>query len=458
MSTTDRDAAPRFSVTRSLKLGSFHVGSSFADLLTSAVWNRVLISDLGVAAWPVALLSALRYLLAPLTLWAGRRSDTTPILGSHRLAYIWLGRLLMLLALPLLPLSTVAISRHTGSPAGWALAVLSFVLFGAGTLVSGAPFLALVHDSAPYDRRGQAIGIVQLMLVVSFAFIPAIYARLMPAYDPVAFTRLVLIGLGGAAIFWFFSVLGEERRGDGAGADTVMATDTGAAREAEPSVRQAFANIWADPRARRYAVFLAASAFFAFMQDAMLEPFGGDVFRLNVGQTTRFNAYWGIGVIIGMIGTLIFTRRRRPDQQVSTTSWGLALLGLPLVLLGIVSLRETLPVVMPTLIFFGLGFGIFTVGGVSLLMAVNQESQAGTFLALWSVIQLISRGAGIASGGIIRDVALAVTGSYNAAYASVFIIEAAGLFVSIWLLQRVGVAAFASRAHVSAAEVLAAAE
>ncbi len=167
---------PEFSIRRSLKLGSFHIGSSFADLLTSAVWNRVLISDLGIAAWPVALLSALRYFLAPLSLWAGRRSDTRPILGSRRVAYIWLGRLLMLLALPLLPLSTVAITRDPGSPLGWALAVLSFVVYGAGTLISGAPFLALVHDSAPYDKRGQAMGIVQLMLVVSFAFIPALYA------------------------------------------------------------------------------------------------------------------------------------------------------------------------------------------------------------------------------------------------------------------------------------------
>jgi BCD family chlorophyll transporter-like MFS transporter len=194
------------------------------------------------------------------------------------------------------------------------------------------------------------------------------------------------------------------------------------------------------------------------MQDAMLEPFGGDVFNLPAGQTTRFNAYWGVGVIVAMIGTLFLTRRRRPDQQVSTTSWGLALLGLSLLLLGVVSLRGALPVVMPTLIFFGLGFGIFTVGGVSLLMAVNQESQAGTYLALWSVIQLISRGAGIAAGGIVRDVALSLTGSFSAAYAAVFILEAVGLFVSIWLLQRVGVAVFATKAHVSPAEALAAAD
>lgn len=447
----DRQTEKQFSIRRSLKLGTFHIGSSFSDLLTSAVWNRVLISDLGIAAWPVALLSALRYFLAPLTLWAGHRSDTRPIRGSRRLAYIWLGRLLMLVALPLLPLSTVAIARDTASWAGWTLAILSFVVYGAGTLISGAPFLALVHDSAPYRRRGQAVGIVQLMLVVSFAFIPAIYAGLMPQYDPQAFMRMVLIGMGGAAVFWFFSVLGEEGSADAARA-AATANDAG---HPTLSFRATFARLWADQRTRRYAIFLGASAFFAFMQDAMLEPFGGDVFGLSAGQTTRFNAYWGGGVVVSMIGTLVLTRRRRPDEQVGTTQWGLALLGTSLVLLGVVSLRGALPMVMPTLVTFGLGFGIFTVGGVSLLMAMNQEDKAGAYLALWSVIQLIARGAGIATGGVVRDLALAATGEFSLAYATVFLVEAGGLFLSIWLLRRVGVAAFTVQSRLAQAEFLA---
>ena len=108
MFSSNSSREPRFSILRSLKLGLFHIGSSFSDLLTSAVWNRILISDLGIAAWPVDCPTALRYFLAPLSLWAGYRSDTKPIFGSHRVAYIWLGRLMMLIALPLLPLSTVA--------------------------------------------------------------------------------------------------------------------------------------------------------------------------------------------------------------------------------------------------------------------------------------------------------------------------------------------------------------
>lgn len=288
------------------------------------------------------------------------------------MAYIWLGRLLMLLALPLLPLSVVAIAREAGSLLGWGLALASFLIYGVGTLISGAPFLALVHDSAPYEKRGQAVGIVQLMLVVSFAFIPAIYARLMPAYDSAAFARLVAIGMAGAALFWFVSVWREER-------PVVPAVRM--APELAPSFRRTFGAMWADPRARRYAVFLAAAA-----------------------------------------------------------------------------LTENLAAVRPILVLFGLGFGIFTVGGVSLLMAVNVERQAGAYLALWSVIQLVARGAGIAMGGVVRDAALALSGRLSVAYAAVFAIEAAGLLVCIWLLARVDVPAFARQARVRTAEVLAAVE
>ena len=164
----------------------------------------------------------------------------TPIWGSRRLASIWIGRALVLVSLPLLPLSTGLIAR--GSKYGWLLALLAFVMFGSGILMSGPAFLALVRDSAPYHRRGLSISIVHFMLVLSFAFLPLIFARMMPTFD------------------------------------------------------------------------LGASALFVFMQDAVLEPFGGDLFGLAMGETTRFNAFWGSGVLFGLIVTMLLTRRWRPDQ------------------------------------------------------------------------------------------------------------------------------------------------
>jgi len=422
-----------FSVMRTLKLGSFHVGSALSDLLTSAVWNRILISDLGTAAWPVALLSALRYLLAPLSLWSGYRSDQRPLLGSRRLAYIWIGRALMIVALTLLPVTTVILSQDVASPLGWAVAAASFTLYGAGTLTSGAPFLALVHDSAPYSRRGLVIGIVQLILIASFAVIPLLYARSMPTYDPARFTRLVFGAVLAAAIFWLFSVWGEERPKP---ATTAASNGVG--------LLGTFRAIWGDESTRRYAIFLGASAFFAFMQDAMLEPFGGDVFGLPVGETTRFNAYWGAGVLAGMLGTLALTRRKEPHKQQGTTSIGLAGLSIAFLALGAFSILREQAWLRPALVLFGLGLGVFTVGGLSLLMAMSREEWAGSYLGLWSVIQLVGRGTGIAMGGFLRDLALTVSGDFAAAYATVFFVEALGVALTLVLLRRVGVARFAA--------------
>ncbi|HSN77562.1 MAG TPA: PucC family protein, partial [Anaerolineae bacterium] len=266
------------------------------------------------------------------------------------------------------------------------------------------------------------------------------------------FWRLVLVGMAGAAFFWLVSVLGEERR----------ARRIGTLPPAPPagapvlSLRATLSGVWSDPRTRRYAVFLAVSAFFAFMQDAVLEPFGGDVFGLSAGETTRFNAYWGVGVLLSMIATYGLTRKRRPDQQVSTTAWGLLLLGLAVGLLSVAALRESLAMVVPMLVFFGIGFGVFTVGGVSLLMAVTTAERAASYLALWSVIQLVSRGLGIAAGGVLRDVVNTLSGQISLAYGAVFAVEAIGLFLCILLLRRVDIRGFAegTRSGVSSQSIV----
>jgi BCD family chlorophyll transporter-like MFS transporter len=256
----------------------------------------------------------------------------------------------------------------------------------------------------------------------------------------------VMMGVVGAAIFWFFAVWGEEH-------SRAVPPHAGG----PPSFGTTFGALWGQTHTRRYALFLAASAFFAFMQDAILEPFGGDVFGLSAGETTRFNAFWGSGVLVGMLGTILVTRHRRPDQQVHTTARGLMVLAGALACLSGASLLAVERLVTPTLIMFGLGFGVFTVGGVSLLMAMTTETQAGSYLALWSVIQLVARGAGIAGGGLIRDLAIVLTGQFSTAYAVLFAIEAAGVVISIGLLYRVNISDDSLRTPPEAGEILAAA-
>ena len=75
-STTNatRSSSPTFSALnpgRTLRLAIFQIGSAIADILVTSVWNRIMIKELGMNATPVGFLIALRYLLAPLAVWAG---------------------------------------------------------------------------------------------------------------------------------------------------------------------------------------------------------------------------------------------------------------------------------------------------------------------------------------------------------------------------------------------------
>ena len=208
----DSSASTRFSFLRTLKIGSFNLGSALVDILTASVWNRVLITDLGAGATPVSILLALRYLLAPVSIWIGLRSDTRPLFGLRRTPYIWAGRLLMLAAVVLLPIGTLRLSADTGDTAGWLVALAVFVLYGLGTAISGGPFLALIHDRTPAARRGVAISVAQIILLAGFATSPIVFARLLPSYSPDQFQSLVLITAIGAGAIWFVSIAGEERR------------------------------------------------------------------------------------------------------------------------------------------------------------------------------------------------------------------------------------------------------
>ncbi|CAG0931381.1 Protein PucC [Thermoflexales bacterium] len=423
-----------FSLRRSLKIGSFNLGSALVDILTASVWNRVMITDLGAGATPVSILLALRYLLAPLSIWAGYRSDTRPMGGLRRTPYIWLGRALMLLAVFLLPISLSQLSVDLGNSMGWVLALLIFIAYGAGTAISGGPFLALIHDRTPVAKRGLAMSIAQTLLLLGFAISPIVFGRLLPTYSPEQFQTLAILTGLAAALFWFFAIFREDRT------VTVSEIDQHVKR---PPLGQLLKRLWADRRARRFAIFLSLGAIASFAQDAVLEPFGGDVFAMNVEQTTRFSAYFGTGVLLLMIITAGVTRRQRPEQQTRPAVIGLSVMVVGLVLLALGGLATLRWLIIPALLVFGAGFGVYTIGGVSLLMAMTTEKEAGVYLGLWTMIQLVSRGVGIGLGGIVRDIGLALTGSPAVAYSSVFLLEAMGLAVCITLVRRLDVAGFA---------------
>jgi len=434
---------PAFSIWHTLRLSSFQLGSAMGDVLVTSIWNRVMISNLGIPAAPVSLLIALRYLLAPLSLWAGFLSDTRPLWGKRRTSYIWLGRGMMILSLPLLGVSLGRLQGIQTDLLGWSCAVSSSLLYGMGTLISGSPYLALVRDSAPEERQGFAISVVETTLIIFFAVAGIVFSFWMKVYDQVVFWQMVMVTAGVGGFFWFFAVASSEKRvadtGEGSPGKPLLADNHG-----RPDFGRTLAGIWSDPRMRSFFLFLFLATLSAWAQDAILEPFGAEVFNLPIERTTRLNSYWQAATVITLIASVYKWRKRPPELQRGIANGGLIVMALGMVLLGITSLGAQVHLLALSLLIFGAGFGVYTFGGVSLMAVMAYSREAGAYLGLWSISILLSKGLGTFLGGVLRDLFLLhIEWSGALSYGVIFILESVGLIGAVIVLTRLDVLSFA---------------
>lgn len=447
---------PRFSWWLVLRLCTFQIGSAMGDILVTSIWNRIMIVNFGFPALPVGLLIALRYLLSPLSLYAGFRSDTTSFLGMKRTSYIWLGRGLMLASFPLLGLSVTSFNGGAKNPTGWVLAFFSFLLYGTGTLLSGSPFLALVRDAMPRARQGLALSIMETALILFFPLAAISFSVILQEYSLAGFWELIAITALVGGFFWFFAIVGVEKRAVLQQAADKTRQKT---RAQFQDFRSTVARIYRDPRARAFMLFLGVATFAAWAQDAILEPFGAEVLGATLAQTTRYSSTWQGATAIVLILSVILWRKRSPEQQTPIVKIGLAIMGLGMLWLALTALSQVRWMVNPALLVFGIGFGLYTFSGFQLLVVMTSDKAAGAYLGLWTVTILLSRGLGIFTGGALRDILHALTLSFPLTYSVIFGAEALGLFIAILLLGRVNILSFArdtGRIPAAEAQVIAA--
>jgi BCD family chlorophyll transporter-like MFS transporter len=432
---------PNLSLLRNIKIALFHLSSGMADVLATGLWNRIMISDLGFSATPVSLLVSLRYLLAPLGVWAGRLSDARAVGGYRRLFWIWLGRALMVVSMFTLGMATAALVRgEQVSLVHWLVITLSLTLFSLGTAISGSTFLALIYDRAPEHQRGRAVGLVWAFLLTGFAVGGFLFSRLLRPGEEAsvlnadAVQNLFIIAALLLGSLWFFSLVGEERRSSGAVPRA----------SASISLRADLRLVWSNRQTRLFFWYLALSMIFAFAQDAVLEPFGGQVFGMDAAHTTRFSAYWGSMAILSILICLWLRRRFERLTDMALSLIGVGILVFTFALFAVSALASIRGLVTIGLVLLGIGLGVWNVGTLGLMMDMSPAGRAGTFLGFWTMAEVIARGVGVSGGGIVRDVVLMTTNTLNLSYAMVFILEALGLLLALWVLSRVNVKAFQS--------------
>jgi BCD family chlorophyll transporter-like MFS transporter len=379
----------------------------------------------------VALMVSLPLVFAPLRALIGFKSDThKSVLGWRRGPYIWFGSLLQFGGFAIMPFALLILSGDTHGPVvvGQVAAAIAFLLVGVGMHTTQTAGLALATDLAPPDARPRVVALLYVMLLAGMLVSSLLLGLLLSDFS--AF-RLIQVVQGAASVTMVLNCVAlwrQEVRNTG-----VTAPDL----EREPFL-DAWRSLMSAGRTRRLllAVGFGAAAF--SMQDVLLEPYGAEVFRMTVGSTTSLTALWAWGSLAGFA----FAAYRMDNGAESHRLAGFgALIGVAAFSLVMISSVFSSSIVFCAGVAgIGFGGGLFSVGTLTASMALAREGRSGLALGAWGSVQATAAGAGIAFGGVMRDIigSLARSGSLGPAlsgpatgYSFVYSIEIGLLFAAL---------------------------
>lgn len=418
-----------------LRMSLFQVSVGMAAVMLLGTLNRVMIVELGVMAWVVAIMIAIPVLVAPFRALLGFRSDTyRSAIGWKRIPYLWFGSLWQFGGFAIMPFGLLLLNGEQAAGPAWAGeigAALAFLLTGLGMHMTQTAGLALAADRATDETRPQVVALLYVMLLVGMAVAAIIIGTLLRDFSQL---RLIQVVQGTAVVTIVLNVIAlwkQER----------MNPMTKAEREAaKPTFSDAWRDLTTNNSAKRLlvAVFLGTLAF--NMQDVLLEPYGGEVLGLSVSATTLLTAMWAFGALIGFAFAARWLKMGVDTYMMSARG----------LLVGIVAFCFVIfaaPLDSGTLFFagafgIGLGSGLFAISTLTAAMTLETGSLAGKGLALgaWGAAQATAAGLSIFIGGALRDVvnSAAMAGSFGpgmqnatTGYSVVYHIEIGLLFATL---------------------------
>lgn len=415
---------------RLLRLSLFQVSVGMATVLLNGTLNRVMVVELHTPTWLVALLIAVPLLAAPFRALMGHKSDThRSVLGWRRVPYIWFGSLLQFGGLAIMPFALLLFKVPDRFEIGLVAAAAAFLLTGTGFHMTQTAGLSLVTDLAPRDKRPRAIALHYVTLLFGMMFAAFVIGGMLADFTN---TKLVQVIQGCAVLTVILNTAAIWKQ---------EARNPALTKGVEPD-SPTFSQLWRDfvQRGRNARLLTAigiGAAGFA-MQDALLEPYGGEILGLSVGATTGLTGAWALGSLMG------FTLSGRALAR----GWDpLRLAGAGLVI-GINAFLIVLfagPFSAPLMLYagslgIGVGLGLFSVGTLMEAMNLAEGESTGLALGAWGAVQATCAGLGIAVGGLLRDAVAALLQSHEATasmamratgYGTVYVLEIALLLAGL---------------------------
>jgi len=416
-----------------LRLALFQCSVGMCLVLLTGTLNRVMIVEMGVAAWLVSLMVSLPILFAPLRAFIGFRSDIhRSAIGWRRVPYLWFGTLMQAGGLAFMPFALIVLSGDAHGPAfvGPAAAALSFIMVGAGLHTTQTAGLALAADLSSEEKQPRVVALLYVMLLAGMVISALIFSWALADFSQLQLIRAVQGAALATMILNCISLWKQERK-----------QPSHKEHVGKLSFRGAWRSFVSKPGVSRFlwATGLGTAAF--NMQDILLEPYGAEVLSLSVSQTTALSAFTASGMLIAFG---LAARALKKGQQGLKLAANGAVIGV----FAFAAVIFAGPLQSPDLFrigasLVGFGGGFFAVGTLVTAMNLVQGPFKGLALGAWGAMQASAAGFAIALGGVLRDLFSQpmLSGAWGEAlqnpdmpYSAVYHIEIVMLFVTLALI------------------------
>jgi BCD family chlorophyll transporter-like MFS transporter len=399
------------------RLGLVQAALGSIVVLATSVMNRVMIVELALPAVIPGALIALHYALQLLRPKFGHGSDR----GGRRTPWI-LGGMLLLAGGAILAASAIGLAR-SHDVMGLLLAVLAFTSIGLGVGACGTSVLTLLADRCEARRRPVAATVVWLMMIAGFVVTTIVTGRFL---DPFTFGKLIQATATVAGVAMIVTLCAVWRL-EAAGTPT-LAEPSGAA--ATQSYATALRQVWAEPQARQFAIFIFVSMLGYSSEELILDPFSAFAFGYTPGQSTQLSGSLHAGVFCGMLLVAFAASLPRRFRFPVLQSWmviGCMASALSLASLAGLATHVLVLPLRPLVLLLGFANGMFAVAAIGSMMQfanLGPHGRQGTRMGVWGAAQGIAFGLGgvLASGTV--DVARSLLDSPALSYGLVFCGEA----------------------------------
>ncbi|MFM9852909.1 MAG: BCD family MFS transporter [Sphingomonadaceae bacterium] len=391
-------------LSRLLRLSLFQISVGMAAVLLTGTLNRVMILELHIPAWVVALMVSIPLLFAPFRALIGFKSDThKSVLGWRRVPYIWFGTLMQFGGFAILPFALMVMSGDSQWPTAFGVvgAALGFFFVGFGMHMTQTAGLALATDLATEETRPRVVALLYVMLLVGMLIASMLFGALLADFSG---KRLIQVIQGTAVLTMGLNLIAlwkQEAR------NTILTSPN----TDHPTFTDTWRKFTAEPRTIRLlvAVGLGSAAF--SMQDVLLEPYGGEVLGLSVGQTTGLTALWAAGALAGFGYAASQLSKAADPHRLAAIGVVAGVIAFSLVIFS--APLQSVLMMRAGVTLIGLGSGIFSVSLLICAMALAREGDAGLALGAWGAVQASANGLAALLGGAFRDIVgnLATTGS-----------------------------------------------